>query len=141
MSKIVHVVHYRCGEWDGTETFYAPDSFTEEEIEQKVRKVSDEMITDAKLVKESPARVEYLDWNKQDQDKTIRQIKSEFEEKKKNYDNWKKENSHLTRSFACRMIEVGFHTNDIDKVPVEIDNYWGHHHGLTLNYGKKEPIE
>jgi hypothetical protein len=134
--RVVRFVHDRCNEYDSTEYLFAPDGWSDEEIDEAVRAVRDEMISDAQAISSSPLKPPWHAPYKEHPDKTVAEVDALHAKQHKAYDVWKKENERLTRSFSDRLRERGFLGLWEDESPAyESCVFWGHHHGLDLNYG------
>lgn len=133
--QLVKIEHNRCGEYDGTEYILAPDEWKQDRIAETIRSVVKELIHDAKLVKESPLNPGFHPVFVGNPDKTVREIQTDFENRRQKYQNWVEENKHLTRSFEERLREKGFVSLWEKSADVlKISTYWDHNHGLDLNY-------
>jgi hypothetical protein len=135
--KLVRIEHSRCNEYDGTEYMLAPDDWNEYTLEELIEETVNELIADAKAVKDPPfgePRPFQPDYDKHP-DLKVSQVQALHATQKEEYKVWREENNHLERSFEERLTEKGFIPiwhQDADTIKVK--TYWGHNHGLTLNY-------
>ena len=145
MWRLVSVDHVQCAETSGYEHFLAPPEWTQDEIDAKVDKITDEMIRDAKEVQAAVENPGYGPNFGDYPDLTVKQIKEDFAKKREAYKTWKAANDHLMRSFAKRMEDSGFSqlwdAEDKEETgTIRSSANWGHSHGLKLNYKHWEPI-
>lgn len=141
--RLVRVTHDRCGEYDGTEYFLAPESMTEDEVQVQVSAVVIEMVEDAKELKDPPegAPRHYFspDWDGADPAKTVQEVRADFERAKAEYLKWYDDQKGHRRSFSDRMRDRGFTALwDEGADVIKADALWGHNHGLELNYQHME---
>lgn len=138
--KLVKITHDRCAEYDGTEYVLAPEDWDAAKIKETVDKVCNQIIIDAKLIKNPPTGApsfhpEYKEYP----DKTVREVEELHAQEKAKYDAWKKENSKLTRSFVDRLRDAGFVGLWEDSSgALKVTAHWGHNHGLDLGYKRSE---
>jgi len=141
--RLVKVEHSRCDEYDGTEYFMAPNGWSEEAVAIQINQVMKELIAHAKVLKDGVPEVPNPPWHPEFTkypDKTVQEVLDAHEEAKAAYNKWYAENKKLCASFEARMREVGFtglwELEEGDDVQgfQEYHAYWGHNHGLDLNY-------
>ena len=136
--KLVRVDHMRCGEWSATEYFAVFEKSIEDKVEQIVDDIVEEMIKDAQKLKDPPfgAPPHFPPYD-DNPNKTVHEVQEEHKRMKAEYAEWLRNQKEFNRSFAERADEKGL----IPLYKVEEDEliqtraYWGHQHGLKLNYG------
>jgi hypothetical protein len=92
-------------------------------------------IVTVEIVQASPEKPDHWPPYKKHPEKTVREVEEAHAKQKLSYDKWLHENKRLTRSFKDRLLERGFvglwqENPDV----LEVRAFWGHNHGLTLNY-------
>jgi hypothetical protein len=135
-QTLVRIEHSRCDEYDGTEYVLAPAGWDEARIHAEINTVEQEMIADAQALKEPPFGEPpfHPPYEKHPQ-LTVREVQEQHTKLKADYKAWRDENKQMTRSFADRLRDRGFIGLWEDEAEVlEHDCYWGHRHGLDLNY-------
>lgn len=140
-ARLVRITHDRCSEYDGTEYVLAPGHWSEERVDEIIHFVREEMIRDAKIVKESPLAPRYQPPYAEHPGLTVAEVQKLHEEQKVAFKQWKEENDHLTRSLQARLAERGFiqlHEAGEKEGTIKASIYWGHNHGLHLNYAHAE---
>lgn len=138
--KLIKVYHCRCGEYDGASYLLVPSDYKRSHIEEVLRNASSNYVEAVKHARSDPPN-DFTRWSRPDYehnlDKTVREVKEEWEEKKRVWEEWANKGYNLERNNFSDFIK------DLDKniIPLhqadDIEEYevdWGHHHGLFLDY-------
>jgi hypothetical protein len=138
-ARLVRIQHDRCNDYDGTEYVLAPADWDDDKIRTEIRAACGQMIKDAQQVSESPLKPPWTPPYDAHPDKTVAEVKGLHAEQQATYKAWQEENGQLTRSLQERLRERGFFAlwddeQDEKTGVVHVEQYWGHQHGLTLNY-------
>jgi hypothetical protein len=139
--RLVRVQHDRCGEYDGTEYVLAPIDWDAERVRAEIRVVVEETIADAKAIKEAPLNPPHHPPYAEHPDKTVAAVQALHAAQRAAFSEWNKKNLHLSRSFVERMRERGFVAlwdDEAETGAYTAGAYWGHNHGLKLNYQHSE---
>lgn len=138
--KIIRVEHIRCDDIDGRSFFIVPEGKNDDEISDDVNSSMDEHIQAIKDFKKSDAEIEWL----QDRvdsfpnDITIGQAKQLIEKSRKDYDERKTREQLATNDFTFFMEKRGYeHILYSEKIETFMA-YWGHYHGVSLQYSDDE---
>lgn len=134
---VIRVEHVQCGEYSGSDYLFAPEGKGEDWIRKQVHEVVDEMIADARKLRELAPEPTYHPEYAKFPDKTVREVREAHEVAREQWRQSKQEHGTLSRSFTIRMRERGFKLVG-DMPAMEVQAYWGHNHGLELNYTKSE---
>lgn len=137
--KLVVIEHSRCGEWDKTEYYAAPDSMEEEQIKSVIDQVQDEYLEALDMFKETqpppdPPASSITAF--QDDTMTIGEAKkmiASYSKIKADYDRQRKEvvGSFTERLKKCGICPIGQYEGT-DRTQSYIS--WGHRHGDGLEY-------
>lgn len=133
--KLVKITHERCDEYDGIEYVLAPDGWWHDKVRDLVNNVIKEMLDDARQIKESPCKPSFNPVYQDYPDMTVREVQTLHAAQTEQYNAWLEKNKLLTRSFEERLCDKGFISlSDKNADLVSVKAYWGHNHGLDLNY-------
>lgn len=132
--KLIHVVHNRCGEPQGSTYLIAPDDKTNDDIERDVKEVTKEHLE--RLKKEKSQRPEHFDTNlhRLPETMTIAEVKAKEKEYNEAEKIWDRERIARTQSFGQLMKERGYMPLGWlgeKEIPTFQAN-WGHSHGLSF---------
>jgi hypothetical protein len=136
--KPATIRHFRCGEptFDWT-TVWIPDEMTEEEFILAAQKARDAYLGRVQqFMKQTPPN-DYRPHNKPhyelQPDRTVSEIRQEWEKKKAVWEDWDKARQKTKPSFVQILCEDG----RVQRVPDADISYeldWGHKHGWPIDY-------
>lgn len=136
--KLVQIRHYRCQEWDCTSYVMAPAEWSNDVIQEKIWQVQDEYEQAVKLAQQEATPPN--DWRygppkyEDHPDKTVAEIKAEWDAKGEVYKAWKIGQDKTQQRFETFLTKAGFLGLHTENIALEIDCDWGHNHGVPLKY-------
>lgn len=137
--KLIRINNYRCGDWDSCLHVFAPDNKTTDEIDKDVDSCCDQMIADAtRAVKDRP-RPKQPEWSFKhySDETTVKEIKALHEVYNKEYEKWRDQEALKKMKYTDYLRKLGYLTPEwmeFDEDDNTFDVYWGHQHGLSLDY-------
>lgn len=138
--KFVRIEHERCDEWNGYTYAFAPDEWSEDDIDNAVQRAQKSYLEQVRAAKEGVPKPHYepaVTFYERHPDLTIREAKAKYAEKAKELADWQARARQQTTSFETFLTREGFiPLGDADAVDIDLD--WGHRHGTRLNYGNDD---
>lgn len=142
LLMIVKIEHTRCDEWSAVTYCGAPDDWTEEQVYEAVHKAEKAYLEALQLAKdEADAPNDYKPYGgppyDRYPDKTVKEIKEKWAEKKKVYDEWNARQRATHKSFQSFLEDQGFSHLE-EHADMEVELHWGHRHGTSIDYGEPQ---
>lgn len=136
--KIGRINHQRCDDLVGSTFVWVPATWTDEDFADRVREARALYIADLSLeVTEAPPN-DYDPFTpppfERYPDRLVSAILEEWAEKKKAYEIWRAEKVAASRPFMYYLEKQGMLSLDSFDGVLEHDVYWGHRHGIKINY-------
>lgn len=136
--KLVRVSHIRCGETDAYTYVVAPVDWKASRIHDAVYAAEKKYLAAVEIAKEGTEAPNDYRWGpppyEKYPDKTVAEIKAEWEAKKVVYEAWQKEQNKTKHSFAAYLLEQGFRELWDVGIAHDVDLDWGHRHGTKIDY-------
>jgi len=144
--RLVRIENVRCQEWDSNTYVFAPADWSEDDIQYRVDKAVTNYIETVKTAHEKykdgrpyPATFG-PDYHKADPNKTVGEIREEFERRREENRKWEAETKKQRGwGFLQFLEEQGFFSlfsDEADEIVVEASANWGHMHGHTIDYNE-----
>ena len=139
--KLARIEHTRCQEWDGNTHVLIPDDWDGDKFRGVVNKCVTKMIEAAKKAKDtsetSPSR--WTPWGvsipyKEFPDKTVKEVNAWWADQKRIHEEWLAEIEPIKVKFSDLLKEEGIKQLWEAEEILTADAYWGHHHGISLEY-------
>lgn len=140
--KLIRITHIRCGDYDCTTYAMAPDDWSVEKVEGAVYDAQSDFLKTyfkAKEIKDGPPNPGFNPPYDKFPDKTVAEVKKEYQKLKEEYDNWVEEYAKTNVTFNLCLERSGFtllYNASKDEDEVELD--WGHNHGEVFGYHAEE---
>lgn len=142
--KLASIAHERCQEVDAMTYCWIPDDWDSFEFQKVVNQAKADYWDKLKFHNPDPPNdyKQYISFPEYDKypDKTVKEVKDEWQAKKEAFLTWKSENDLLTKPFALFLQDYGikpFYDYDDEVMTAEID--WGHNHGTKIEYSATDP--
>jgi hypothetical protein len=142
--KLAKIAHVRCGEDTFKQTVvWIPDEMTDEQFETEVCAARDEYLKHLKEFKDAPPPNDFKPYSSPHYDlqpqKTVSEIRQEWEKKRKVWEEWNAQKKKLTRHFTDFLDgRAGIQSFWRVEVSPAIDLDWGHHHGWPIEYDESK---
>lgn len=142
--RLARVDHIRCGEPSGTTLVWVEDTITDEQFQETVDRVAKAYLATVKEFMElkKPKQVSHQpNWEKL-RDRTVGEVLDEHKQAKEKYSAWEKEQSSARVTFAQMLQKEEGILSFWDVEPgISAEAYWGHNHGLHLQYGETKLVD
>lgn len=139
-TQIVCITHIRCSEYTATTYVCAPQEWSQEIIEERIRLAQQEYLAATAVVLSAPPNnyrrygsPPFTDHPTQ----TVQWIIDMWQEKKKEWDEWNATQNGTTKRFSAFLTDQGF-LDLYDQADIKSSLDWGHLHGVNLNYGETD---
>lgn len=142
--KLIRVYHSRCGEYDGSTYFLVPSDYKRPHIEAILQNACNNYIEAVVHARSDPPN-DFTRWSEPNYganlDKTVREVREEWEEKKRIWEEWANKGYNLENKNFADFVK------DLDKNIItlpqadDIEEYeinWGHHHSLFFDYSDED---
>lgn len=142
--KLIRIVHYRCSEVDCATYMMAPDEWSEDQIDEKLRDAQGKYLEAFELAKkdekpphESKDLYSYQVFAREENlDRTAREIIEERDRMRAERKVWQDKQWQTKKQFSSFLSEQGFISLWNDDVAEEYELDWSHRHGQRLDYDK-----
>lgn len=139
--KLIKLSHERCSDFAATTYVFAPDEWDEDKIQDEITLAQEEYLRVLKVLNQDDPRpypyVYNFTYFLKDcpDDMTIGEYRAEMERQNLANEEWEQKRSKRNHSFDSFLSQRGFIPLwDNDEI-TELDVYWGHNHGLGIQYG------
>ncbi len=138
--QLVCIEHERCSEIDAYTFVLAPSAWTEDQVQERVEAAVNAYLKalTAALKSEAPPN-DYRGYGSPPYDKhpdrTVRDIKAEWEAKRQAWKAWDKERQAARTPFSRFLADEGF-VSLWDASHARAEAWWGHRHGTPIDYSE-----
>jgi hypothetical protein len=143
--KLVRVEHIRCRDYSGRTFVLCPETWTEDEIEDKLCLAQENYLKALKDFQELGGKAPnkatvytappYRDYP----DKTVAEIDALWKHKQEEYAEWNSLRNNWRKSFATFLTDQGFtHLDDDEAECLEHSVDWDHRHETRIDYSETE---
>ena len=137
--KLVRVGHYKCDSVDYYTYLLAPEDKTQEQIEEDVATATSNHLNALKTF-ETASKPKYLQGLLREfsEDITIQEANRLLEENHLADNEYNKLRNQAGQSFMYWMRQIGYKDLSEAEDTIEVEAYWGHNHGLSIDVSKTD---